>query len=134
MSDLTQLAEFKNASIPDQAELMRFQKMLAIVGSEMELGASRAAATAKACLEVYGDIYGHVDRHVTGEEGVRDSQHPCADFYYGQPHHLNRCEGDGHYLCNECKNHKIEEPEDDEDAPAHPTELERIVEEVRDGS
>lgn len=110
MSELTQLAEFKNASIPDQAELIRFQKMLGIVASEMKMGASRPAATAKACLEVYGDIYGHLDRHVTGEEGVRDSQNPCADFKFGQPHPMNRCEGDGHYLCNECMNHKTLEP------------------------
>ena len=35
--------------------------------------------------------------------GVRDTQFPCEMFDYGQPERSNTCEGDGHYMCRECK-------------------------------
>jgi hypothetical protein len=96
-------------SINDQAELLRFTKVLKIIRDGKEQGASREASIRKACLEVYGNEFGD-EQHVTGEEGVRDTQHPCADFALGAPHQLNRCEGDGHYLCGACRHKKIAEP------------------------
>jgi hypothetical protein len=32
----------------------------------------------------------------------RDLDNPCSLFAPGKPSHGGACEGDGHYLCNEC--------------------------------
>lgn len=37
----------------------------------------------------------------TGTPGQRDPDFPCAEFKPGEPSY-GRCDGDGHYLCEEC--------------------------------
>lgn len=37
-----------------------------------------------------------------GDEGVRDPENPCAGFAPGEPSPGQGCQGDGHYLCQEC--------------------------------
>lgn len=106
----------ESLSINDQAELARFQKVLVIIGDAKKQGSSRAAAIRQACIEVYGNEFGDdQEKHVTGEEGVRDTENPCVDFKFGKPHENNRCEGDGHYLCQECEHLKVtSSPEQEE--------------------
>lgn len=41
-----------------------------------------------------------------GVRAIRDRCLPCAFFVPGEPSHGNDCEGDGHYLCAECRRHK----------------------------
>jgi hypothetical protein len=41
-----------------------------------------------------------------GTPGVRDSEHPCAD-YDPAPGGPGCCDGDGHYLCWGCKQHSV---------------------------
>lgn len=51
--------------------------------------------------------------HVVGQDGIRDTQFPCDSFSlvpYGSGE--GRCEGDGHYMCNECAEHQKEEDEE----------------------
>ena len=38
---------------------------------------------------------------MTGIPGQRDPEFPCADFKPGKPSY-GHCDGDGHYLCDEC--------------------------------
>lgn len=40
-----------------------------------------------------------------GTPGMRDVNSPCEYFQPGEPSGLT-CEGDGHYLCNECEEKK----------------------------
>ena len=40
----------------------------------------------------------------TGIPGQRDPEFPCADFKPGTPSY-GHCEGDGHYLCDQCTEH-----------------------------
>jgi hypothetical protein len=42
-----------------------------------------------------------------GTPGIRDVDHPCEMFEPGHGCWLNDCQGDGHYLCQECGNRKI---------------------------
>ena len=37
-----------------------------------------------------------------GVPGNRDPEHPCTWFAPGKPDGSNTCEGDGHYMCQEC--------------------------------
>jgi hypothetical protein len=80
---------------------------------------------------------------MVGQEHVRDTEHPCADFQYGLPDTIGRyeerdcvvtlgtlfdgrpwvtgvasriiyvgprtCDGDGHYMCRECRQKRREE-------------------------
>lgn len=41
----------------------------------------------------------------TGIPGQRDPEFPCADFNTACPSGYGRCDGDGHYLCDECAEH-----------------------------
>ena len=38
-----------------------------------------------------------------GYPGVRDPESPCEHFRPGSPTERGDCQGDGHYLCRECK-------------------------------
>lgn len=46
-----------------------------------------------------------------GIDGQRDPDHPCDMFRNGKPSERNTCEGDGHYLCNECGHFRCDPPE-----------------------
>jgi len=39
-----------------------------------------------------------------GTPGIRDINHPCEVFAYGDP--KGDCETDGHYMCKECRHRK----------------------------
>lgn len=44
--------------------------------------------------------------HITGQNFIRDTAHPCEFFEivtFGAGD--GRCEGDGHYMCQECAHH-----------------------------
>lgn len=41
-------------------------------------------------------------RAVLGMPGVRDPESPCDEFFPGKPSATNTCNGDGHYMCEEC--------------------------------
>lgn len=45
---------------------------------------------------------------LVGTPTVRDVDGPCEDFWPGEPEMANSCEGDGHYMCEECKNWKLQ--------------------------
>jgi hypothetical protein len=51
-----------------------------------------------ACLEQHGII----ERKGLGDPGVRDPDAICEEFFPGKPSETGSCEGDGHYLCEEC--------------------------------
>jgi len=51
--------------------------------------------------EVPSPLRGPTFGALLGCPGVRDPDFPCIDFAPGRP--LGRCEGDGHYLCRDCK-------------------------------
>ena len=46
-----------------------------------------------------------------GINGQRDPDHPCDMFRNGEPSERNTCDGDGHYLCNECGHYRCDPPE-----------------------
>jgi len=55
----------------------------------------RIANEAKRIVECRGPV---------GLIGQRDPEFPCAEFTPGKPAY-GRCDGDGHYLCDQCEKH-----------------------------
>lgn len=52
------------------------------------------------------------DKGPFGINGQRDPDYPCDMFRNGKPSENNTCEGDGHYLCNECGHYRCDPPEE----------------------
>jgi len=52
------------------------------------------------------------DSGPVGINGQRDPDFPCDMFRNGKPSENNTCEGDGHYLCNECGHYRCDPPEE----------------------
>jgi len=46
-----------------------------------------------------------------GVAGIRDPLAPCAAFLPGAKYRSAGCDGDGHYLCRECRHWKQRQPE-----------------------
>lgn len=54
------------------------------------------------CVGLVFDLSPLEVRPSVGDPGVRDPDFVCTEYSPGKPEY-GRCEGDGHYLCRECK-------------------------------
>lgn len=83
-----------------------------------EQGIAFGAALAKKGVRIiYDGTGGDTPSHASAEapiaigvDGVRDAANSCSEFISGVPHHSSTCEGDGHYLCGQCKNKHATNP------------------------
>jgi len=58
----------------------------------------QVVAVGVACLEQHGVV----ERQGLGDPHVRDPDAICTEFFPGKPSETAQCDGDGHYLCQEC--------------------------------